>query len=163
MLTGVVEVGLFCQMAQAAYFGNEVSISDIHQALISLLNLGLYRMAALLSDGIMGRLNKWNHRTIRAMSPVVLGFARSIICRRIYVTYVNSIWMPPISAPEKAKSSSLRCDYFVDALAGVYIKVKATVWQHYIHCQGLSWILLLNCYDTLYPLHPSTKYRYMLL
>lgn len=58
MLTGVVEVGLFCQMAQAAYFGNEVSISDIHQALISLLNLGLYRMAALLSDGIMGRLNK---------------------------------------------------------------------------------------------------------
>lgn len=25
MLTGVVEVGLFCDMAQAAYFGNEVS------------------------------------------------------------------------------------------------------------------------------------------
>jgi ribose 5-phosphate isomerase len=25
MLTGVVEVGLFCNMAQAAYFGNEVS------------------------------------------------------------------------------------------------------------------------------------------
>jgi hypothetical protein len=24
MLTGVVEVGLFCHMAQAAYFGNEV-------------------------------------------------------------------------------------------------------------------------------------------
>lgn len=24
MLTGVVEVGLFCDMAQAAYFGNEV-------------------------------------------------------------------------------------------------------------------------------------------
>jgi hypothetical protein len=27
MLTGVVEVGLFCHMAQAAYFGNEVSIT----------------------------------------------------------------------------------------------------------------------------------------
>lgn len=26
MLTGVVEVGLFCHMAKAAYFGNEVSI-----------------------------------------------------------------------------------------------------------------------------------------
>lgn len=25
MLTGVVEVGLFCGMAKAAYFGNEVS------------------------------------------------------------------------------------------------------------------------------------------
>jgi ribose 5-phosphate isomerase A len=25
MLTGVVEVGLFCKMAQAAYFGNAVS------------------------------------------------------------------------------------------------------------------------------------------
>jgi hypothetical protein len=25
MLTGVVEVGLFCNMAEAAYFGNEVS------------------------------------------------------------------------------------------------------------------------------------------
>jgi len=25
MLTGVVEVGLFCHMAKAAYFGNEVS------------------------------------------------------------------------------------------------------------------------------------------
>jgi ribose 5-phosphate isomerase A len=25
MLTGVVEVGLFCDIAQAAYFGNEVS------------------------------------------------------------------------------------------------------------------------------------------
>jgi hypothetical protein len=24
MLTGVIEVGLFCHMAQAAYFGNEV-------------------------------------------------------------------------------------------------------------------------------------------
>jgi len=24
MLTGVVEVGLFCHMAEAAYFGNEV-------------------------------------------------------------------------------------------------------------------------------------------
>ena len=24
MLTGVVEVGLFCRMAKAAYFGNEV-------------------------------------------------------------------------------------------------------------------------------------------
>ena len=24
MLTGVVEVGLFCQMVHAAYFGNEV-------------------------------------------------------------------------------------------------------------------------------------------
>ena len=24
MLTGVVEVGLFCHMAKAAYFGNEV-------------------------------------------------------------------------------------------------------------------------------------------
>ena len=27
MLTGVVEVGLFCHMARAAYFGNEVRIS----------------------------------------------------------------------------------------------------------------------------------------
>jgi ribose 5-phosphate isomerase len=27
MLTGVVEVGLFCDMAKAAYFGNEVSCS----------------------------------------------------------------------------------------------------------------------------------------
>lgn len=27
MLTGVVEVGLFCHMAQAAYFGNEVRTS----------------------------------------------------------------------------------------------------------------------------------------
>jgi ribose 5-phosphate isomerase A len=26
MLTGVVEVGLFCKMAQAAYFGNAVSL-----------------------------------------------------------------------------------------------------------------------------------------
>jgi ribose 5-phosphate isomerase len=26
MLTGVVEVGLFCHMAKAAYFGNEVSV-----------------------------------------------------------------------------------------------------------------------------------------
>jgi ribose 5-phosphate isomerase len=25
MLTGVVEVGLFCHMAKAAYFGNQVS------------------------------------------------------------------------------------------------------------------------------------------
>lgn len=25
MLTGVVEVGIFCHMAEAAYFGNEVS------------------------------------------------------------------------------------------------------------------------------------------
>ena len=27
MLTGVVEVGLFCKMARAAYFGNSVSES----------------------------------------------------------------------------------------------------------------------------------------
>ena len=27
-LTGVVEVGLFCNMAKAAYFGNEVSVAD---------------------------------------------------------------------------------------------------------------------------------------
>ena len=26
MLSGVVEVGLFCHMAKAAYFGNEVSL-----------------------------------------------------------------------------------------------------------------------------------------
>lgn len=26
MLTGVVEVGLFCKMAKAAYFGNEVRV-----------------------------------------------------------------------------------------------------------------------------------------
>ena len=26
MLTGVVEVGLFCHMAKAAYFGNQVSL-----------------------------------------------------------------------------------------------------------------------------------------
>ena len=26
MLSGVVEVGLFCRMAKAAYFGNEVSL-----------------------------------------------------------------------------------------------------------------------------------------
>lgn len=26
MLTGVVEVGLFCHMAQAAYFGNDVTV-----------------------------------------------------------------------------------------------------------------------------------------
>lgn len=29
MFTGVVEVGLFCDMAQAAYFGMEVSVSGI--------------------------------------------------------------------------------------------------------------------------------------
>lgn len=27
MLTGVVEVGLFCKMAKAAYFGNAVSVA----------------------------------------------------------------------------------------------------------------------------------------
>ena len=48
MLTGVVEVGLFCHMAQAAYFGNAVrssfasplpplrSIFEIHSALFCL-------------------------------------------------------------------------------------------------------------------------------
>lgn len=29
MLTGVVEVGLFCHMAKAAYFGNEVYASSV--------------------------------------------------------------------------------------------------------------------------------------
>ena len=34
MLTGVVEVGLFCHMAQAAYFGNEVSVNLFFTALL---------------------------------------------------------------------------------------------------------------------------------
>ena len=29
MLTGVVEVGLFCHMAKAAYFGNQVSLPGV--------------------------------------------------------------------------------------------------------------------------------------
>lgn len=29
MLTGVVEVGVFCNMAKAAYFGNEVWVSVV--------------------------------------------------------------------------------------------------------------------------------------
>ena len=29
MLSGVVEVGLFCHMAKAAYFGNEVSLLGV--------------------------------------------------------------------------------------------------------------------------------------
>lgn len=29
MLTGVVEVGLFCHMAKAVYFGNEVRLSPL--------------------------------------------------------------------------------------------------------------------------------------
>lgn len=29
MLTGVVEVGLFCHMAKAAYFGNEVRVAGV--------------------------------------------------------------------------------------------------------------------------------------
>ena len=29
MLTGVVEVGLFCHMAKAAYFGNKVSLPGV--------------------------------------------------------------------------------------------------------------------------------------
>lgn len=37
MLTGVVEVGLFCNMAQAAYFGNEVS-ERVSCLLISLMS-----------------------------------------------------------------------------------------------------------------------------
>jgi ribose 5-phosphate isomerase A len=28
MLTGVVEVGLFCDVAKAAYFGNQVGVSS---------------------------------------------------------------------------------------------------------------------------------------
>lgn len=32
MLTGVVEVGLFCHMARAAYFGNEVSCQYVFVA-----------------------------------------------------------------------------------------------------------------------------------
>lgn len=40
MLTGVVEVGLFCHMAQAAYFGNEVrySIIDVLEYGIKITN-----------------------------------------------------------------------------------------------------------------------------
>jgi len=34
MLTGVVEVGLFCGMAKAAYFGNEVSC-DVRRQLMA--------------------------------------------------------------------------------------------------------------------------------
>lgn len=33
MLTGVVEVGVFCNMAKAAYFGNDVWISPLDQEL----------------------------------------------------------------------------------------------------------------------------------
>ena len=29
MLSGVVEVGLFCHMAKAAYFGNEVGLPEV--------------------------------------------------------------------------------------------------------------------------------------
>ena len=57
MLTGVVEVGLFCHMAKAAYFGNEV-------CWIFRLKLRCYhwfrvlcRMAASPSSGITERLN----------------------------------------------------------------------------------------------------------
>lgn len=32
MITGVVEVGLFCHMAKAAYFGNDVSIALVTRA-----------------------------------------------------------------------------------------------------------------------------------
>ena len=33
MLTGVVEVGLFCHMARAAYFGNEVRLKSLNSLL----------------------------------------------------------------------------------------------------------------------------------
>lgn len=42
MLTGVVEVGLFCKMARAAYFGNEVSKDRMfHQEIHSVLRFTL--------------------------------------------------------------------------------------------------------------------------
>lgn len=109
MLTGVVEVGLFCDMAKAAYFGNEVRrkvpcISGL------LINIVISRMGAYRSDRRMERLRRFrrieprnsallfgvflpSHQTFRCIYEVNHGYfetcprasySSSPACRRIY-------------------------------------------------------------------------------
>lgn len=50
MLTGVVEVGLFCKMAKAAYFGNEVSVSFPHALHYSIFPTRSFAMSSRVSN-----------------------------------------------------------------------------------------------------------------
>jgi hypothetical protein len=56
MLTGVVEVGLFCKMARAAYFGNSVRKSGVLPG--AHFYLPFFRMDLSLSDGMMEKSSK---------------------------------------------------------------------------------------------------------
>ena len=57
MLTGVVEVGLFCKMAQAAYFGN--AVGPLAQSCLSVLwTYDIHRMVLLPFGGRTARLKK---------------------------------------------------------------------------------------------------------
>jgi hypothetical protein len=42
MLSGVVEVGLFCHMAKAAYFGNEVSLLKLRVRSKLMITIGWF-------------------------------------------------------------------------------------------------------------------------
>ena len=53
MLSGVVEVGLFCHMAKAAYFGNEVSLLGGYFTPTEIQANDYHRMVRLPSDGTM--------------------------------------------------------------------------------------------------------------
>lgn len=61
MLTGVVEVGLFCDMAKAAYFGNEVGRNAVRILCISeiLINTAIPRMEVCPSGRRMERLRRF--------------------------------------------------------------------------------------------------------
>ena len=57
MLTGVVEVGLFCHMAKAAYFGNQVGLFGI--LLLKSKLMIAHRMVRLQLDGMMAWCNRY--------------------------------------------------------------------------------------------------------
>jgi ribose 5-phosphate isomerase A len=59
MLTGVVEVGLFCHMAKAAYFGNEVRPTLF-------LTLLLLKISSANQDGSVTA--KWNDGRIEQVA-----------------------------------------------------------------------------------------------